>query len=71
VLGFSTKLYLRALGLFVTPDPKVIFIILIMILNLHDPSLSEFGFNIKPGTLDVSLLVRSCYKNIIIKKQKK
>jgi hypothetical protein len=51
VLGFSTKLYLKALGLFASPDPKVIFIILIIILNLHDPSVSEFGCNIKLGSL--------------------
>jgi len=68
VLGFSTELYLRALGLFATPDPKVIFIILIIILNLHDSSVSKFGCNIKPETFDMSLLARSCYKSVIIKK---
>jgi hypothetical protein len=51
VLGLSTKLYLRELGLFASPDPKVIFIILIIILNLHDSSVSEFGCNIKLGSL--------------------
>jgi len=51
VLGLSTKLYLRALGLFASPDPQVIFIILIIILNLHDPSVSEFGCNFKLGSL--------------------
>ena len=71
MLGLSTKLYLKALGLFVTPGPKVIFIILIIILNLHDPSISEFSCNIKLGALDMSLLVRSCYKSVIIKKEKK
>jgi len=70
VLGPFTKLYLRALSLFATPDPKVIFIILIIILNLHDSSVSEFGCNIKPGALDMSLLARSCYKNMIIKNEK-
>jgi hypothetical protein len=70
VLSFSTKLYLRVLGLSVTPNPKVIFIILIIILNLHDPSLSEFGCNIKPGAFDMSLVARSCYKSVIIKKEK-
>jgi hypothetical protein len=59
------------LGLFVTPDPKVIFIILIIILNLHDLSVSKFDCNIKPGTLDMSLLARFCYKSVIIKKEKK
>jgi hypothetical protein len=58
VLGFFIKLYLRALGLFIIPDSKVIFIILIIILNLHDPSVSKFSCNIKPGTLDMSLLAR-------------
>ena len=71
MLGFFTKLYLRALGLSVTPDPKVIFIILIIILNLHDPSLSEFGCNIKPGAFDMSLVARFCYKSVIIKRKKK
>jgi len=70
VLSLFTKLYLRALSLSATPDPKVIFIILIIILNLHDPSLSEFSFNIKPGVSDMGLVVRSCYKNVIIKKKK-
>jgi hypothetical protein len=70
VLGFSTKLYLKTLSLSVTPDPKVIFIILIIILNLHDPSLSEFGCNIKPGAFDMSLVARSYYKSVIIKKKK-
>ena len=70
MLGFSTKLYLRALGLSVTPNPKVIFIILIIILNLHDPSLSEFGCNVKPGALDVGLVAKLCYKSLIIKKKK-
>jgi len=70
VLGLSAKLYLRALSLSATPDLEVIFIILIIILNLHDPSLSEFGCNIKPGALDMGLAARSCYKNMIIKKEK-
>jgi len=72
VLGLSTKLYLRALSLSATPDLEVIFIILIIIiLNLHDPSLSEFDCNIKPGALDMGLAARSCYKSVIIKKEKK
>jgi len=56
VLDFSTKLYLKTLGLAVTSNPKVIFIILIIILNLHDPNLSEFGYNIKFGAFDMSRL---------------
>jgi p-aminobenzoyl-glutamate transporter AbgT len=51
VLGLSAKLYPRVLGLAATPDPKVIFIILIIILNLHDLSLSEFGCNTRPNSL--------------------
>jgi len=55
VLGLSAKLDSRALGLAAMPDSRVIFIIqiiifliLIIILNLHDPSLSGFAYNIKP-----------------------
>jgi hypothetical protein len=70
VLGLSAKLYLRTLSLSAMPDLKVIFIILIIILNLHDPSLSEFGCNIKPGALDMGLATRLCYKSVIIKKEK-
>ena len=66
MLDFSTKLYLKALGLYVTPDPKVIFIILIIILNFHDPNLSEFGCNIKPGAFDMSL-VKCLVKGFVIK----
>ena len=48
ILGFSAKLYPRILGLATTPDLRVIFIILIIKLNLYDPSLSESGCNIGP-----------------------
>jgi len=34
-----------------TLDPRVIFIILIIILNLHDSSLSESGYNTGPNSL--------------------
>jgi hypothetical protein len=34
VLGFFTKLYPRISGLVATPDPRVMFIILIITLNL-------------------------------------
>jgi len=44
-LSFSIKLYPRILGLTVTPDLRVIFIIVIIKLNLHDPSLSESDYN--------------------------
>jgi hypothetical protein len=40
MLGFFTKLY-----------PRVIFIILIITLNLNDPSLSGSGCNIKLNSL--------------------
>jgi hypothetical protein len=48
ILGFSAKLYPRILDLAATPDLRVIFIILIIKLNLHDPSLSESGCNTGP-----------------------
>jgi hypothetical protein len=51
VLGFSAKIYPKALGLAATLDPRVILIILIIILNLHDSSLSESDCNIKPNSL--------------------
>ena len=43
MLDLSVKLYLRVLDLAATLDPRVI---LIIILNLHDLSLSESGCNI-------------------------
>jgi hypothetical protein len=51
VLGLSAKLYPSVLGLAATPDLGVIFIILIITLNLHDPSLSWFGCNTRPNSL--------------------
>ena len=45
MLSLSTKIYPRALGLAATFDPRVIFIILIIILNLHDSSLSGSIYN--------------------------
>jgi hypothetical protein len=51
VLGLSAKLYPRVLGLAATSDPRVIFIILIIALNLHDPNLSEFCCNTRPNNL--------------------
>ena len=64
MLGFSTKLYPRILGLAITSDPKVIFIIII-ILNLHDP----VGLALIPDpiVLDVDMVARSCHKSVIIK----
>jgi len=51
VLGLSAKIYPRAFGLAATVDPRVIFIILIIILNLHDSSLSESNCNTEPKSL--------------------
>jgi hypothetical protein len=51
VLGLSAKLYPRVLGLAATSDLRVIFIILIITLNLHDPSLSGFGCNTRPNKI--------------------
>jgi len=51
MLGLSVKLYLKILDLATTSDPRVIFIILIITLNLHDPSLSGFDCNTRPNNL--------------------
>jgi hypothetical protein len=65
VLSFSAKLYLRILDLAVTLDPKTIFIILIITLNLHDPiGLAAIP---DPIALDAGLAARSCHKSVIIK----
>jgi len=45
VLSLSAKICPRAFGSAVMLDPRVIFIILIIVLNLHDSSLSESGCN--------------------------
>jgi hypothetical protein len=51
VLGLSAKIYPKALGLTATLDSIVIFIILIIILNLYDSSLSETDCNTKSKSL--------------------
>jgi len=51
VLGLSAKLYPTVLSLAATSDPRVIFIILIITLNLHDPSLSGFDCNTRLNNL--------------------
>jgi hypothetical protein len=51
VLGFSAMIYPKVLGLAATLDPRVIFIILLIILNLHDSSLSESDGNTRPNSL--------------------
>ena len=58
MLGLYAKIYPIALGLIATIDPGVIFIILIIILNLHDSSLSESDCNTGPKSLGC----RSGYK---------
>jgi hypothetical protein len=52
VLGLSTKIYPKTFSLVVTLDPRVIFIILIIILNLHDSILSESGCNTGSKSLE-------------------
>jgi len=48
VLGLSAKIHRKALALAVTLDPRILFIILIITLNLHDLSLSEPDCNTGP-----------------------
>jgi hypothetical protein len=67
VLGLSVKLYPRILGLIIMPDPKVIFIIIIIILNLHDPVGIGLALIPNPIALDVDLVAKSCHKSMIIK----
>ena len=45
ILDFFKRSYPKILGLAATPDLKIIFIILIIKLNLHDLSLSESDCN--------------------------
>jgi hypothetical protein len=52
VLDLSAKKCPRAFGLAATLDPRVIFIILIIILNLHDSSLCESSYNTGPKSLE-------------------
>jgi len=52
VLGLSAKICPKAFSLVATLDPRVIFIILIIILNLHDLSLNESGCNTGPKSLE-------------------
>jgi len=66
VLGLYAKLYPRILGLIIMSDPKVIFIIII-ILNLYDPVGLGLALISDPIALDVDLATKSCHKNMIIK----
>jgi len=52
MLGLSAKICPKAFSLVATLDPRVIFIILIIILNLHDSSLSESDCNTEPKSLE-------------------
>jgi len=52
VLSLSAKICPKAFSLVATLDPRVIFIILIIILNLHDSSLSESDCNTGPKSLE-------------------
>jgi hypothetical protein len=45
------KIYPKTLGLTATLDPRVIFIILIIILNLYDLRLSECGCKTGPKSI--------------------
>jgi len=52
MLGLSAKICSRAFSSAVMLDPRVIFIILIIVLNLHDSSLSESDCNTGPKSLE-------------------
>ena len=67
MLDLSAKLYPKILGLVIMPDSKVIFIIIIIILNLHDPV--GLGLALIPNliALEVDLAAKSCHKSMIIK----
>ena len=67
MLGLSAKLYARILGLVIMPDPKVIFIIIIIILNLHDPVGLGLALIPDPIALDVDLAAKLYHKSMIIK----
>jgi hypothetical protein len=49
------------------PDSKVIFIIIIIILNLHDPIGLGLALIPNPIALEVDLAAKSCHKSMIIK----
>jgi hypothetical protein len=52
MLGLFAKICPRVFGLAATLDLRVIFIILIIILNLHDSSLSKCGCNTGSKSLE-------------------
>ena len=51
MLDLFAKIYSKAWGLAATLDPRIILIILIIILNLHDLSLNESGCNTGPKSI--------------------
>jgi hypothetical protein len=51
VLGLSTKIYPKTLSLATTLDPRILFIILIITLNLRNLSFSEPGCNTEPQSI--------------------
>jgi hypothetical protein len=52
VLGLFAKICPKVFSLVATLHPRIIFIILIIILNLHDSSLSESDCNTGPKSLE-------------------
>jgi hypothetical protein len=52
VLGLSVKICPKAFSLVATLDLRIIYIILIIILNLHDSSLSDSDCNTGPKSLE-------------------
>jgi hypothetical protein len=52
VLGLFVKICPKAFSLVATLDPRIIYIILIIILNLHDSSLSDSDCNTGPKSLE-------------------
>ena len=69
MLGLSAKLYPRVLGLTAISGLRVIFIILIITLNLHDPSLSGFVCNTRPNSLG-KLYVEKLLQSTIFSRKK-
>ena len=68
MLDLSAKLYPKILGLVIMSDPKVIFIIIIIIiLNLHDPVGLRLALIPNLIALEVDLAAKSCHKSMIIK----
>jgi hypothetical protein len=51
ILGVAVTPNRRVLGVAAAPNPRVMFIILIITLNLHDPSLSGFEWSTRPNSL--------------------